>query len=207
MKKVLTCIVLLLLVNQSFAADDVEKVSGIPQNVKSAKAIIPIYSQKLAFKLPTTWKVGFQDQKPNMFMMEFIPKNEDINAWQNLLTIQGFQNLSNRVTAERYLTDMGNRFKSMCGNDFIFENLGTSKVDGFDAHRGILGCSKVPNQDFSEVAYWLVIQGKNDIYVVQKAIRSKTGNPLSSSNIENFVADISPIELCNAGGEKYECNK
>ena len=161
MKKLFVLIALLLFVGHSFAADDMEKVYSIPQNVKSAKAIIPIYSQKLAFQLPTTWKAGSRNQTAKMFMIEFLPKNEDINAWENLLTIQGFQGLSNRVTPERFIMDTGNRFKSVFGNNCVFENLGPLKVDGFEAHRGILGTSKVPNQDFCEVAYWLVIKGKN----------------------------------------------
>jgi hypothetical protein len=199
--------IFLFAAHQAMSDQEFNKVSSIPEGVKSAKAIVPIYSQKLAFRLPTTWKSAFQDQKPGMFMMEFTPKNESIGSWQNLLTIQGFENLSSRVTPERFITDTGNRFKAICKQDFVFENLGATTVDGFKAHRAILGCSKVPGQNFSEMAYWLAIQGSKDIYVVQKAVRSELGNPLNSSNIDSFIADIGPIELCKVGGQQYECNK
>ncbi len=207
MKNLLFFIAFLFASQQGLADAEFKKVPNIPADVKSAKAIVPIFSQKLAFRFPTSWKNAFQDQKPHMFMMEFTPQHENIDSWQNLLTIQGFENLANRVTPERFLTDTANRFKAICGNDFVFDNLGATTVDGFKAHRAILGCSKVPNQNFSEVAYWLVIQGAKDIYVVQKAIRSGTGNPLTSTNVDSFFSDFSPIELCKAGGEKYECNK
>jgi hypothetical protein len=207
MKKLFVLTVFLFASHQAMSDQEFKKVTGIPEGVKSAKAIIPIYSQKLAFRIPTTWKSAFQDQKPSMFMMEFTPKNESIDSWQNLLTIQGYENLSGRVTPERFLTDTGNRFKAICTNDFVFDNLGATTVDGFKAHRAILGCSKVPGQNFSEVAYWLVIQGYKDIYVVQKAVRSTSGNQLNSSNVDSFIADIGPIELCKAGGQQYECNK
>ena len=98
-------------------------------------------------------------------------------------------------------------FKTICGKDFVFDNLGATTVDGFKAHRAILGCSKVPNQNFSEVAYWLVIQGSKDIYVVQKAIRSEVGNTLTSANVDSFFSEFNPVELCKSGGEKYECTK
>lgn len=198
----------MFLVSHPVVSDqEFKQVTGIPEDVKSAKAIVPIYGQKLAFRLPTTWKGAFQDQKPHMFLMEFTPRNESIDSWQNLLTIQGFENLSSRVAPERFLTDTGNRFKAICKNDFVFDNLGATTVNGFKAHRAILGCSKVPGQNFGEVSYWLVIQGSKDIYVVQKAVRFKSVNPLNSSNAHDFMADISPIELCKAGGQQYECNK
>lgn len=205
--KQLLLITFLFISHQCFADDEFKKIPNIPADVKSVKAVVPIYSQKLAFRLPTSWKSAFQDQKPNIFMMEFTPKREHIDSWQNLLTIQGFENLASRVSPERFLTDTANRFKSICGKDLVFDNLGATTVDGFKAHRAILGCAKVPNQNFSEVAYWLVIQGSKDIYVVQKAIRSEVGNSLTRANVDSFFSDFSPIELCKSGGEKYECSK
>jgi hypothetical protein len=207
MKKHLLLLTFLFISQQCLADAEFKKVPSIPADVKSAKAVIPIYSQKLAFRLPTSWKNALQDQKPNMFILEFTPQNENIDSWKNLLTIQGFENLAGRVSPERFITDTANRFKTICGKDFVFDNLGATTVDGFKAHRAILGCSKIPNQNFSEVAYWLVIQGSKDIYVVQKAIRSEVGNSLTSANVDSFVSDFSPIELCKSGGEKYECTK
>lgn len=191
----------------SFAQDDFQQIQQIPSGVKSITIVTPIYSQKLSFSLPASWDNALQERKGIMFMMEFKPKNENINFWKNLLTIQGFENLSKRFTAQQFLTETSNRFKSVCKTDFVFTDLGETVVDGFKSQHGILGCSKVPGQNFSETAYWLVIQGENDLYVIQKAIRSNPGDVLTKSNLEMFVQDIKPIALCKKIGEVHECLK
>ncbi len=207
MKKQLFLFLFLFISQQCLASPEFKKISSIPGNIKSAKVITPIYSQKLAFRLPASWKKASQNQQPNLFMMEFTPQNENIGSWKNLLTIQGFENLAGRVSPERLITGTADRFKTICGKDSVFDNLGATTVGGFKAHRAILGCSKVPSQSISEVAYWLVIEGAKDIYVVQKAIRSEAGNPLTKANVDSYFSDFGPIELCKTGGERYECTK
>ena len=208
MKKLLILTTLLFLTNQTNAESQYKEVNKISAVIKSAKIIIPIYSQKLAFQLPTTWKAEHKDQKPSMFMMELLPKDENINSWQNLLTIQGFKNLASRgITPERFISDMHNRFKNICGKHAVFEKLEPTMIDGFSAQQAILGCSKVPNQNYSETAYWLVIKGKKDIYVVQKALRTKETNPITKANYQKFTASITPVELCNSGGTSISCEK
>jgi hypothetical protein len=189
------------------AADTVTKVTEIPSDIKSVDAVIPIFSQKLGFRLPTSWKIASQKRKPGVFSVEFSPNNEDIKSWKNLLTIQGFENLSSKVTAEQFLSVASLSFRTVCSKDFVFENLGQTTIDGFIAHRAIMGCNKVPNQQYGEIAYWLIIQGEKDIYSIQKAIRSETEITLSKNNVDTFFSDFTPIQLCKPDGTQYECKK
>jgi len=68
------------LVSLTVNAESIEPIGKVPDDIKSAKVIIPIYNQKLAFRLPTDWKPAFKDQNANMFLIEFTPKNESIKS-------------------------------------------------------------------------------------------------------------------------------
>lgn len=199
-------------------ASELKSIDSIPENISSIKAVIPIYSQKLAFQLPTTWKPAYQDNKPTFYLIEFTPQNESIQSWNNLLSIQGFKDLSQRTSAENFLDNLASRFKSTCGENLVYEKLGSSQVDGYKSYTAILGCSEVPMSDRtgikngqSEIGYYLSIQGKKDIYLIHKSIRGdafKTSEPpLNKDNVSTFIEAITPIELCKKGGNQGECLK
>ena len=210
MKKLIIAILLCLTITDAWASN-FEKIDKIPDNMKSVMVVIPIYSQKIAFRLPTSWKPAFQDKKPNFYIIEFTPKNENINSWQEMLTVQGFQNLAGRVTPHKFISDLAMRFKAVCGSDAIFESIGEKSIDGYQSYSAILGCAKVPNQNLSEIGYYIAIQGEKDLYLIQKANRKAALSSNKSfhgqANASSFMENFMPIELCKKGGAQGECNK
>lgn len=212
MKKIL--IVLMLFCLTSYVeANNVQKVNKLPDNIKSFKALIPIYSQKIGFQLPSSWKPVFQKKRENFFIMEFMPKDEKINSWKNMFTIQAFQNLASKATPKQFLLNMSDKFQKICGTNTIFDSIGESSIDGYNAYSVIMGCTKIPsnqtNQNLSEIGYYMVIQGDKDLYVIYKASRGASFNPdespLTKSNAEEFIADFIPFELCKKNSPKGEC--
>ncbi|WP_211826671.1 hypothetical protein [Kistimonas asteriae] len=217
MKKT-TTILLATLVTMSAYAEDLKPVDRIPKDVKSVKAVIPIYSQRLAFRLPTDWKPAFQDQKSNMFMIEFTPKNETIQSWSNMFSVQGFKNLASKANSEQFLDNLASRFQATCGEYLVYEKIGSPIIDGFKSTTAILGCSKLPDshptgvkKGQSEIGYYYSIQGKKDIYLIHKSVRGDafdpTSTPLTRENIASFIAPFNSIELCKNTGGQGQCNK
>ena len=192
-------------------ADTWKSVDKIPGTIKSTKIVIPIYTQKVAFQMPTTWKPAFKDQKPNMFMMEFTPKDENLNSWKNMLTVQGYKNLADRFTPQKFLIELSSKFKLVCGSNVVYEPVGHTKINGHKAFSAIIGCSKLPNKNISEIGYYISIQGDNDLYIINKSIRTEAfepnNSPLTISNVNNYISKFMPIELCKIDGHAAECNK
>lgn len=187
-------------------------------NASSTQVIIPVHSQKIAFQLPSTWKAAFEDKKKDSYLIEFTPKNESINSWNNLISIQGFRGLAFMMSAEQFLDKIASRFKSICGENAIYEKTGASKIDGNATYNAILGCSDAPahhstgkNKNQSEIGYYYSIQGENDMYLIHKSIRGKpfkpTNSPLKEANIQAFIKAITPIELCKNEGSPTVCIK
>lgn len=214
----LSCLLLLSCFFNVVSAAEFEPLDVIPEDVKSITAVVPIFSQKVAFNLPTTWKAVFEDQQAGSYIIEFIPQVETIDNWNNLFTVQGFENLANQTTPIDFLNTMAFHFKEACGDYAFFEKLGLMDITGHQAFAVIMGCSNMPDANGniseggqSELGYYIAIKGKQDYYLVQKLLRGEIFNPdeppVNKANAANFISDFMPIEICQAGGEAYECNK
>jgi len=211
-------ICLLMMFALSVPAAEYEPIDAIPEDVKSVAAVIPIYSQKVSFNLPTDWKAAFQDERSGAFLVEFIPKGEEIEKWQNLFTIQGFEQLADKTKPIDFLDGLAQRLKESCGQYSIYEQLGHLTVSKHKAFAAIMGCSNsidannnVAKKETSELGYYIAIQGEKDYYLIHKSIRGdsfdKANSPINIDNAEDFIAEFMPIELCQLGGEKYDCKK
>jgi hypothetical protein len=111
-----------------------------------------------------------------------------------------------------------NNIKEVCPQSFIIEPIGQTTVDGYRSYEAIVGCANIQN-DLSvgikkgqgELAYFLAIEGDNDIYFIQKALRSQAFDqvnlPISKSNYKDFISSLLPISLCKKDGSPYECKK
>ncbi len=210
-------ICLLMLFTLNVSAVEVETVDDIPEGAKSA-AVIPVYSQKVSFNLPTDWKAAYQDQRSGAFLIEFIPQDEIIENWENLFTIQGFEKLADKTKPIDFLDGLAQRLKESCGQYSVYEQLGHMTVSKYKAFAAIMGCANSPdpknssaNKGKSELGYYIAIQGQQDYFLIHKSIRGdsfdKDKAPINLNNADDFIAEFMPIEVCQSGGEEYECNK
>lgn len=199
-------------------AEELQEVETIPSDIKSAKLVVPIYSQRVGLRIPTDWKQASQSQTANAFILEFTPKTEDINSWRNMISVQGFKDLASLVSSEQFFDDLASQFRSVCGEYLVYEKIGSPIINGYESTTAILGCSKLPNahpsgvaKGQSEVGFYVTIQGKNDIYMIHRSIRGDSFEngeaPLSRADLASFVELFAPIELCEKQGGPDECRQ
>lgn len=209
---------LLMLFTLAVSAAEFESFDDIPEDVKSVTAVIPIYSQKISFKLPTDWKTAFQDQRSGAFLIEFIPQDEILENWQKMFTIQGFEKRADKTKPIEILDGLALRLKESCGQYSVYEQLGHLTISKHKAFAAIMGCSKSldaknssAKKGKSELGYYIAIQGQQDYYLIHKSIRGdsfdKGTMPINLDNADEFLAEFMPIQLCQLDGEKHECNK
>ena len=209
---------LLMLFAVTVSAAEFESVDAVPEDGKSAAAVIPVFSQKVSFNLPANWKAAFQDQRSGAFLIEFIPQDEVLENWQNLFTIQGFEKLADKTKPIGFLDGLAQRLKESCGQYSVYEQLGHLTVSKHKAFAAIMGCSNSPDaknssakKGKSELGYYIAIQGQHDYFLIHKSIRGesfdKDNAPINLDNADDFIEEFMPIELCQLGGEEYECIK
>ena len=212
------CLVLFISLFNSVVAAEVEQKKPIPEDLAYITAVIPVFSQKVSISLPTNWKAVYEDQQQGSYIIEFIPKEENIDNWKNLFTVQGFENIADKTTPIDFLNSIAFRLKQVCGDYASFEKLGPMNITGHNAFAVVMGCSRMPvtnetsGENYqSELGYYLSIQGKQDYYLVHKLVRGDVFDPkdapINKDNAAAFLSEFMPIELCQGGGEDYECKR
>ena len=218
MNKVVICLISAILSVDCVSQNELRPINEVPSDIDSVKVVIPIYSQRIAFRLPTTWKAASHDQNANVFLIEFTPNNENINSWSNLVSVQGFRNLAERGNSEQFLDSLASRFEAVCGENVVYEKIDALLIDGYKSTTAILGCSDLPSDQptdigrgQSEIGYYFSIEGEKDIYLIHKSIRGSAFEveepPFNKDNISSFIQEFMPIELCKNTGGLGVCNK
>ncbi|MGI9331394.1 MAG: hypothetical protein ACR2QB_11855, partial [Gammaproteobacteria bacterium] len=176
-----------------------------------------VFSQGLRYRVPAGWVPAFRQARGNLYLLEYIPEGEVIESWSEMLTIQAVKMGSWSATPATILNSMRETLYRICPKTVIHTRLGTKDIQGFEAIEALHGCGKFTEDQPSgarrgqgEVAYVLAIQGRNDIYLIQKAMRVDSfkpkKSPLTAANLQDFVAEVLPISLCKLREEgSSEC--
>lgn len=175
---------------------------------ETANMTLPIFSQKLELSFPKGFKAGAQNQQGNVFMIEFVPKDEAVENWSQMLTVGGYQNLAANHSAESAQKLEAGSIQVACPKEFVFEKIPYTHPQGYNSSLAIVGCSKHPAMPTkSELALQLVIQGKKDIYQVKKSFRAPVGSKstLSKTNYKTLAAEVLNTKVCKNDGPGPAC--
>ncbi|MBM7072738.1 hypothetical protein JQC92_11960 [Shewanella sp. 202IG2-18] len=177
------------------------------------RVTLNIFSLPLEVNVPSNWKQIRQDQLSNMYSAEFLPENETMNQWTQLICVQGFNNVSDSMSPETFLESFSLTYNEHCQGDIIFEPLGDIEVKGYKGTHGLLGCTKMPNthtiqigerhsfvtKPQGEMGYYTVLMADNKLILFHKSIRNKVFSPnhppFSRENYQAFVGEIFPNKL------------
>ena len=171
--------------------------------------VVRVFSQVIETQLPKGWKPAFRDSKPTHFMMEYLPENETLKEWNTMFTLQGFKGLAGKATLNNILGQMAMVYLQTCGKEnMVASALEEHRISGHKAKSMILGCAKMPKdhpsglkKGMGEIAYFIAVEGKDDLYLFHKAKRRKAFDPkkppITEENAKDFISDFMPIKLIN----------
>jgi hypothetical protein len=183
-------------------------ITSISSYAADVKMTIPIFSQKLEMSYSALYKVGSQASQGNVFMMEFVPKAESVQTWNELLVVSGYKDMASTQTADSAMKLETDSVKAACPKDFVLEKIEYKNPQNYPSSLAIFGCSKHPSlAGKSELALQLVIQGKKDIYLIKKAFHHAIGvkNGLSKANYKTLAAEVLNVQLCKNDGQSPIC--
>ena len=100
--------------------------------------------------------------------------------------------------------------RKSCGESLVKISIGDLRVDGHDAHAAIIGCGSVAadrpsglKKGQGEVAYFIAIRGRKDMYLVHRAVRGPEFDPrsppITPANGLRLMRELEPIKLCEHG--------
>jgi hypothetical protein len=179
---------------------------------------VPIFSQKLVFRLPAGWKRAHEATGTSNYVLEFLPEGESLDSWKNMISIQGFRDLARKAQGSApkvFIDGLSARMEKQCGANLVRQSVDDMRIDSYDAHAAIVGCARVDSAPMglkpgqSEVGYHLVIKGRNDVYVIYRAYRGeafdKRKPPVTPADGRRFFATLQPIRLCESTESQFEC--
>lgn len=181
-----------------------------------ATSVIPIYSQKVMHEIPVGWEPVFENSTDQSYMLEFVPTGQTVDNWTSMFTVQGFKGLSAKTDPKKILTDIGTMHMKVCGEALVFELVDVAPINGHETQGAVIGCAKMPSTHptgvkagMAEVAYYIAIKGKHDLYTFHKSIRTEAfdpkQSPVTSANAAEFIAEFTPLKLCSKHGAADVC--
>jgi hypothetical protein len=201
----------------SFVYANQEKLKKISlQDVEKSKVEkvflqMPVFSQGIQCGIPKTWnymKPEYERLTKDSYMVEYIPKGQDINNWQDLFTIQGFKNaiLDKKFNKELMLKYISDMLIKISKENFVFKVISKENIDGYPAFIVLMGLSNSPDNHASgvktgqaEISLYAFIDGKNDLYLIHKGWRMpaffKDKIPIKEEDIQYWKKVLKDIRL------------
>jgi hypothetical protein len=170
---------------------------------------IPIYSQKLGIEVSSNFKPIHQGPPGNIFLLELIPKAEDLKSWSEMLVIFGFKDLASKFNSKSAFALEADGIKKLCPQDFVVQEIKGEKIQNYDTTWALIGCKKHKElgPDYFEIGIYVFIQGKKDFYQFKKSLRKKMAGAEmpSEKNYKTLAPELSSIKICKNDGQSPLC--
>jgi hypothetical protein len=195
---------------------------GVPRlptlQIPPVTLALPVFSQVVVLKLPENWQPGREDKQPRSYVAEFIPLDQTLGAWRDMIVVQGFRDLARipAATPKAFLAKAMEQMQQDCGGDAITQSLGDTRVDSHEAHAAIFGCARAPRdmphglkRGKSEIGYHYAIRGDNEIYLIYRLFRGegvdKNRLPIPAARLDEMFAPLQPIKICGSSETRERC--
>lgn len=157
----------------------------MPDNVplENLTYTLKIYENMVTFIDPDKkWCNAYRMQNGTHFITEFLPKGQDLNNWQIMLTLTAYNNVL--IPFEKFKDTVS--YLSPCKTSRTFTHNENKEF--------IYVCGKVKfeNKEISEVTYYKFINTQNNTYIF---FLSKRGKPFDAHKYEMSDEDVKSMEF------------
>ncbi len=162
--------------------------------------------ENLLVTVPSSFKLGYEGSRPDMNMQEWIPSNETVENWSEMVTIQVFLQATGLDPVQSLVT-LQKLWVGACKGGTV-TSATTSKTSGYAAATTLLRCPLLASSGKPETTMVKAIKGNDSFYVVQTAARS-VPDEASLAQMKQYLEKVSvcdsrlPARPCpNLGGPK-----
>ncbi len=192
---------------QALSPQEVKK--ELIKSQKELKSVIRIFSQTVAFSIPTKpfYKPVFKKQQRGHFIIEFVPEGQSLKKWTDMYTLQGFQGFARKnMNAMKMMDMLKYNFKKRFSDRIHFQELYRRDLAGDKGIMFVVGIPASKALDLpgylrkrGEVALYIVIKGKEDIYLIHRSWKAdiKLGEllPVDKKEFEYWMELLKKVSL------------
>ena len=164
---------------------------------------------------PDGWKLALETRVGKIRFTEYVPAGQSVEAWSEMITVQVVEN-SGDLSATDVARRLRTQFIAECGQ---VRHRGPERlnVGGYLAARLYLECTDPISERRPggaryrkhEVAAYQVIQGKSDLYVIERAWhgdnRSEPGAPYGRADVWGWDGFLHAVEICDGARRDRPC--
>ncbi|OWQ85704.1 hypothetical protein CDN99_21750 [Roseateles aquatilis] len=148
---------------------------------------------------PAGYKVVTQKTAGNMTITEFIPKNEELPAWTEMVTIQVFAKLDN-ATPKQFQELMGAAWKRQCKTSQSFP-VSDGVERGYATSVWFQGCEHKGTPSKDELTWFKAIKGADAFYLVQKAFAYQP----TPEQMAPWIEYLRAVRVCDNRNPERAC--
>jgi len=157
--------------------------------------------ETLLTPLPKDFKVGFQTERGQMVISEFVPKDETVANWSRMITVQIFHVLKH-FDPDTFASGMGKQWKAACAQGEV-QKAKDGKENGYNFSLWIFTCPLNPQTQKPENMWLKTISGADSLYSVQYAYRKE----LNKEMIGPAVDYLRQVMACDNRRSDSPCPK
>jgi hypothetical protein len=164
-----------------------------------ATAHAQLKNENLLVAMPQGFKVGFNDSRNGMNMQEWVPVNETVQNWSEMVTVQVFLNRRDLDPAQ-FLATMEKRWAGACQGSTATPAV-TGRTNGYASATTLLRCPLLASSGKPETTMIKAIKGNDSFYLVQRAVR---GVP-TSAQLERTKQYLDGVSVCDTRLPTHPC--
>ena len=179
------------------------EADAVVQAAPSVRAVMPVFSQLVAFSYPRGFVPAFEEAKNGNYIQESVLKGESVQHWSQMITVTGARGMATKpgMTPLRFSNELAAGFRNACPDSYAAKGVGKVKVGSHEGFASVISCGSVnaAGGDRSESMLAIVIKGEQDIYTLQWAERgpaSKGPLPFDDAKWSGRLKQLMPLALC-----------
>lgn len=162
-------------------------------------ATAQLKNENLLVGLPQGFKVGFSDSRNGMNIQEWVPSNETVQNWTEMVTVQVFLNRTD-LDPVKFLTTLQQQWAGACKGSNATP-VATGRVNGYLSASMLLRCPLLTSTGKPETTMVKTIKGNDSFYVVQRAVRAIP----TSAQLEQTKKYLDGVSLCDTRLPAHPC--
>lgn len=166
----------------------------LPAAARDIIAVAPVYSQLVAFPVPSGFKAVYEGEDKGSYLLEFVPQGEAVDNWTQMLTLTGLKDGAKAQSVIDFASGLAKGYQDACPGSFAARNLQAPQIKGAgEVFAGYLGCGD--SGGHSEEMTFLVLHGTADLYTVQWALRGPAHDAAPAPKAEDWMPRSAALAL------------
>ena len=155
--------------------------------------------ENLLVAMPAGFKVGYQGSANGILMQEWVPANETVQNWTEMVTVQVFLNRKDLDPAQ-FLVTMEKQWVGACKGSTATPTV-TSQANGYPSATTLLRCPLLAASGKPETTMLKAIKGNDSFYLVQRAVRSLP----TPAQLERTKQYLDGVSVCDTRRPAHPC--